>query len=288
MIIDARVRPPYKSLQQVLAAAPGAPKAVKRSPLISGYERPQSMVQKSLELFMAEMDEAGVDKGILVGRQAGHRIVSNDDIAELRDMYPDRFPVAIAGINGSSDLAAALEEIERTITGMRFKGIVVDPGWCVPPRYVDDKRIYPIYARCAELGGVLYLTCSLMQGPDISYAEPFRIQRVANDFPTLKIVVVHGAFPFTNEMLGVMIANAALGNLWVLPDFFQFIPGVAGAQDWVNAANHYLSDRMLYASSYPVRPLKQSVDEFKRFSYEQEVLENLMAKNAAELFGIPI
>jgi len=286
MIIDARVRPPYKSLQQVLASAPGAPKPVKRSPLISGYERPQSMVQKSVELFIAEMDEAGVDKGILVGRQAGHRIVSNDDIAELRDMYPDRFPVAIAGINGSSDLAAALEEIERTITGMRFKGIVVDPGWCVPPQYVDDKRIYPIYARCAELGGVLYLTCSLMQGPDISYAEPFRIQRVANDFPTLKIVVVHGAFPFTNEMLGVMIANAALGNLWVLPDFFQFIPGFAGAQDWVNAANHYLSDRMLYASSYPVRPLKQSVDEFGRFSYEPGVLENLMAKNAAELFGM--
>jgi hypothetical protein len=50
MIIDARLRPPYKSLQQVLAAAPGAPKPVKRSPLISGYERPQSMVQKSLEL----------------------------------------------------------------------------------------------------------------------------------------------------------------------------------------------------------------------------------------------
>ena len=50
MIIDARVRPPYKSLQQVLASALGAPKPVKRSPLISGCERPQSMVQKSLEL----------------------------------------------------------------------------------------------------------------------------------------------------------------------------------------------------------------------------------------------
>jgi predicted TIM-barrel fold metal-dependent hydrolase len=287
MIIDARVRPPYRSLQQVLASAPGAPKPVKRSPLISGYERPPSMVQKSLKLFMDEMDEAGVDKGILVGRQAGHRMVSNDDIAELRDRYPDRFPAALAGINGS-DLVSALEEIERTIPGMGFKGIAIDPGWWLPPLYVDDKRIYPIYARCAELGGVLYLTCSLMQGPDISFAEPARIQRVANDFPTLKIVVVHGAFPFTNEMLGVMIANAALGNLWVLPDFFQFIPGFAGAQDWVDAANHYLGDRMLYASSYPVRPLKQSVEEFGRFSYTPDVLENLLARNAAELFGIRI
>ncbi len=287
MIIDTRVRPPYGSFQQVLASTPGARPPVKRSPLVSGYERPPSMVQKSLELFIEEMDDAGVDKGVLVGRQAGHRIVSNDDIAALRDLYPDRFPVALAGINGS-DVAAAVQEIERTIKEMGFKGIALDPGWCDPPLYVDEKRIYPIYAKCAELGGVLYLTCSLMQGPDISYAEPFRIQRVANDFPTLKIVVVHGAFPFIHEMLGVMIANAQLGNLWILPDFFQFIPGFPGAQDWVDAANHYLGDRILYASSYPVRPLKQSLEEFGRFSYKPEVLENLLWKNAAEFFGITI
>ena len=86
----------------------------------------------------------------------------------------------------------------------------------------------------------------------------------------------------------VMIANAALRNLWVLPDFFQFIQGFAGDQDWADAANHYLSDRMLYASSYPVRPLKQSLEEFGRFSYKSGVRENLLAKNAAELFGITI
>ncbi|MDD1753859.1 MAG: amidohydrolase family protein [Methanotrichaceae archaeon] len=285
MIIDARLRPPYKSFQHVLAAAPGSRPPVKRSPLVSGYERTPSMVQKSLELFLGEMEKAGVDKGILVGRQAGHRIISNDDIAELRDMYPDRFPVAIAGINGGN-VVTAVHEIERAIKDFGFKGIALDPGWWNPPLYVDDKHIYPIYSKCSELGGVLYLTCSLMQGPDISYAEPARIQRVANDFPTMQIVVVHGAFPFTNEMLGVMIANAPLGNLWVLPDFFQFIPGFAGAQDWVDAANNYLGDRMLYASSYPVRPLEQSLKEFRRFSYKPEVLENILAKNVATLFGI--
>jgi len=137
MIIDARVRPPFKSLKQVLAAAGSRP-PVKRSPLVSGYERPPSMVQKSLDLFMEEMDEAGVEKGILVGRQAGHRIVSNDDIAELRNMYPDRFPVAIAGIDGN-DEKAAIREVERTIKDMGFKGIAMDPGWSVPPLYVDDK-----------------------------------------------------------------------------------------------------------------------------------------------------
>lgn len=287
MVIDARIRPPYKSLNNVLVSAPGSRPSPRRSPLISGFERPPSMVQKSVDLFIQEMDDAGIDKGILVGRQAGHRIVSNDDIADLHKLHPRRFPITIAGINGTN-IAAALDEIERTMTQMGFRGIAVDPGWWVPPSYVDDKRIYPVYAKCAELGGVLYLTCSLMQGPDISYADPARIQRVANDFPTLPIVVVHGAFPFTNEMLGVMIANAPVGNLWVIPDFFQFIPGFPGAQDWVNAANHFMGDRMLFASSYPVRPLRQSLAEFRRFSYEPHVLDNVLANNVANLFGIEL
>lgn len=287
MIIDARVRPPFKSLKDVLAPAPGPrPQSARRSPLVSGYERPPSMSQKSVELFMEEMSAAGIDQGILVGRQAGHRVVSNDDIAELRDAYPERFPVAIAGVNGGM-VTAAVSEIERTIGRMEFRGIALDPGWCTPSLYIDDPRLAPIYAKCADLGGVCYLTCSLMQGPDISYAEPYRIQRVANEFPTLQIVVVHGAFPHVNEMLGVMIANAPVGNIWVVPDFFQFIPGFPGAQEWVAAANHFIGDRMLYASSYPVRPLQQSLDEFRRFSYVPEVLEQIMAKNAASLFGLP-
>lgn len=285
MIIDARMRPPFKSLTQVLAPEPGARPSVKRSPLVSGYDRTPSMTQKSLELFMDEMDAAGVEKGILVGRQAGHRIIENDDIAELRDRYPDRFPVALAGINGA-DVLAGVDEIDRALTDMHFNGIAVDPGWWVPPRYVDDPANFPLYQRCAEHGGVLYLTCSLMQGPDISYAEPYRIQRVANAFPDLRIVVVHAAFPHTSEMIGVMIANAPLANIWVIPDFFQFIPGFPGAQDWVHAANHFLSDRILYASSYPVRPIGQSLDEFKRFSYSPGVLDDLLYQNAATLFGL--
>jgi hypothetical protein len=252
--------------------------------MVGGYERPLSMVQKSVDAFLQEMDDAGVDKGILVGRQAGHRVVSNDDIAEFREQYPGRFPLAVAGINGS-DVPAAVRETERTITKMGFNGIAVDPGWWVPAMYVDDPRIYPIYAKCQDLGAVMYLTCSLMQGPDISYAEPWRIQRVANDFPTLQIVVVHGAFPYTSEMIGVMIANSPLGNLWVLPDFFQSVPGFPGAMDWVEAANHFLGDRILYASSYPVRPLKQSLSEFRRFPYKPEVLGEILSGNAEKLFG---
>lgn len=291
MIIDARMRPPYKSFDQVLTPAPGASPPVRPSPLRAGYDPKAampSMIQKSLELFFKEMDETGIDKGILVCRRAGHRLVSNEDVAELRDKHPNRFPVALAGIDVNMDILEAVKQVENFIKNMGFKGINMDPGWCSPPRYVDDGRIYPIYARCAELGCVVYLTVSLMQGPDISYADPVRIQRVANDFPKLKIVVVHAAHPFTNEMLGVMIANAALGNIWALTDFFISIPGFAGHQDWVDAANNYMADRMIWSSSYPVRPLKLALEQVRRLPFKPDVLNNLLAKNVADLFDIKI
>jgi len=291
MIIDARTRPPYKSLDQVLAPPPGARPPVKPSPLRGGYdpnEAMPSMVQKSLDLYFKEMDEAGISKGVLVTRRAAHRLMSNEDVAELRDKYPERFPAALAGIDVNQDILQSVQQVEHYIKDMGFKGINMDPGWCSPPRYVDDKRIYPIYAKCAELGCVAYVSVSLMQGPDISYADPARIQRVANDFPALKIVVVHSAFPFTNEMLGVMIANAALGNIWALTDFFVSIPGFAGHQDWVDAANNYMGDRMIWASCYPVRPLKLAVEQIKALPFKTEALERLLWKNTADLLEIAV
>ncbi len=98
MIIDARVRPPYKSLNQVLASAPGSRKPTRRSPLISGYERPQSMVQKSLDLFLKEMDEAGIDVQVLSHSAPSGQMLPKDIAVDLTRRVNDRLHAAI-GVN---------------------------------------------------------------------------------------------------------------------------------------------------------------------------------------------
>ena len=286
MIIDARMRPPFKSFDKVLAPPLGAKPSLRKNYLFRGYDSIPSVTQKSLDTFFREMEEAGIDKGVLVGRRASTRQINNEDIAELRQKCPDKFVASVAGIDVTQNILSGLKEIEHCINDLGFNGIVMDPGFCTPPYYVDDKRVYPFYAKCAEMGCVLYLSVSLMQGPDISYAEPCRIQRVANDFPTLKILVVHSGFPFTNEMLGVMIANASLGNIYVLGDFFWAIPGFPGHQDWVDAANNYIGDRIVYGGCYPARPLKLALEQFKELSFRSDVVDNLLCKNAAEFFGV--
>ena len=289
MIIDARIRPPYKSFNKVLALPQNAPPRVLPQPLRAGYEVIPSIAENSMDLFWEEWREAGIDKAVLVGRKCAQRQIKNADIAELRDKYPLKFVRAMAGIDAAfTDIPGTTKEVERLIKELKFSGIVMDPGWCVPARYVDDRRLYPIYAKCAELECILYLTMSLMQNPgDISYASPERVHRIATDFPKLQILVVHHAFPFSNEMIGIMINNSDIGNIWVLADFFMSLPGIPCHRDWVDAANnHIVNKRMVFGTAYPVRPMKMAVDQFDKLGLNDDVIEDIMYRNAANLFKI--
>jgi predicted TIM-barrel fold metal-dependent hydrolase len=228
------------------------------------------------------MDEAGISQAVVMGRQAGPKYgcVSNDDVAELGELHPGRFHL-FGGVS-LNDVPAAVAEVERVVGTMSFKGIAVDGGWSEPPVYIDDEVLYPIYEKCQELETILSLSMSIFLGPDLSYVEPIRLQHVAADFPDLLIVVPHGGWPYVMEFLGVAFMYR---NVWLAPDFYVYIPGMPGASQFVEAANFFLADRFLFASSYPERPLKQTVEEFKRLPFKPDVLEKALHKNAEWILG---
>ena len=232
------------------------------------------------------MDEAGITQAV-VNHEGGRSnpklgpafAVSNDEVAELGEIYPGRFHL-LGGID-LDDVPAAVAEVERVVE-IGFKGITVNAGWHDPPLYVDNERFYPIYAKCQELGAILSLTFSIFMGPDLSYVQPIRLQHIAAGFPDLLIVVPHGGWPYVMEFLGIAFMYP---NVWLAPDFYVFRPGVPGATHYIEAANFYLADRFLFSSVYPSRPLKQSVEEFKRLPLRPDVMEKALHKNAQWILG---
>jgi uncharacterized protein len=284
MVIDFRIRPPYKSFLSLSMYRSGSPPKDSRhvSPFTWECGPVPSAEKRSIELLVSEMDEAGIGQAVVMGRQAGPKygFVSNDDVAELGRLYPGRFHL-FGGVS-LNDVPAAVAEVERVVGRMGFKGIAVDGGWSDPPVYPDDKRFYPIYAKCQELGAILSLSMSIFLGPDLSYVEPMRLQHIAADFPDLLIVVPHAGWPYVMEFLGVAFMYR---NVWLAPDFYVYIPGMPGASQYVEAANFFMRDRFLFASSYPERPLKQTVEEFKRLPFRPEVLEKALYKNAEWILG---
>ena len=172
-----------------------------------------------MQLFLEEMEEENV-VGVVMGRQGAARYgrVPNDEIAEIVRKYPNRF-IPFAGIR-LGERKAMLREVDRAIKQLNFVGVNLEPGFDEIPRRVDDRLLYPIYERCAELGVPVSLSMSVRIGPDLSYTHPSAVQRVCNDFPDLAVICSHAAWPYVQEIIGVAWVCT---NLYVSPDFYMCV-----------------------------------------------------------------
>lgn len=54
----------------------------------------------------------------------------------------------------------------------------------------------------------------------------------------------------------------------------------------MQAANGFLAEQLLFGSSYPFRPIRQSIEDVLRLGLRPEVLDNVLYGNAARLFGL--
>jgi predicted TIM-barrel fold metal-dependent hydrolase len=108
-----------------------------------------------------------------------------------------------------------------------------------------------------------------------------RTDRVLADFPKLKVVVAHGGWPWVTEILHIAFRRP---NMYLSPDmYFSRMPGW---EEYVKAADSFLADRMLYASSFPFCPVRDYKQWFETLPIRPENLEKVMGGNARRLLGI--
>ncbi len=270
LVVDFRIRPPFKGF---LTTAN-----------YKGADPP------SIEAFMREMDQAGIDRAVILGRQTPPSMryrgswglpygsVPNDDIAELVERYPDRL-LAFAGIDGATGDAALLE-IERC-RKLGFSGIALDNGWGDPPLNDDDPSLFPIYEKCQADKLVVALTNSIAVGPDMDYCKPIHVQRLGNRFRELKIVVPHAFWPWVSLACAAALRNP---NLFLIPDYYIGMPGATEYVDW---ANGRLSKQILFASSYPGSGLVEAIETYAKLGFaSDDIRGQVMGANAAGLLGL--
>ena len=281
MRIDFRMRPPFKSFLDTFMFDERPPQnPIAPNALTMNLPYYRSFADRSMDAFLEEMDEARIDMGVIVGRIAPERFgsVKNEDVAELVSLYPDRF----VGF-GSLDLEAGnLAAQVDAAHAMGLRGLGLDSPWC--GFYDDDPRLFPMYERAQELGLIAMITSSVYLGEDLTYSDPVHIQRVAKAFPNLTIVISHGCWPWTAQSAAVAFAHP---NVYLMPDLYWNVPSTPGAHEWVNAANYYLSYRILHGSAYPVRSLGDSIEGLLKLGFAStEIAERILGGNAARLLGL--
>jgi predicted TIM-barrel fold metal-dependent hydrolase len=278
-IIDFRLRPPLGGFLSTIMFRERERTMARTRQL--GLEPPASVRELSVEMLLAEMDEARVEVGVITGRNTGSGFgtVTNEEVAAIAARYPGRF-VACGGVN-PAQTAAALDEVDRIAEKWKMPAISLEPGFAPEPMRVNDRRLYPIYARCVERSLPVIVTLSLNTGPDVGYCSPVDVDQVAHDFPALPLVIAHACWPWVQPMLGVAFRRT---NVYLAPDIYAI--NLPGRDDFALAARTYLQDRFLFASGYPFAPVGGAVEAYRAMGFAGEVAEKIFRRNAAAVLGL--
>jgi predicted TIM-barrel fold metal-dependent hydrolase len=137
------------------------------------------------------MDAGRVSKSLISAWYAPRNVmISNDEVAEFVAQGAGRL-VGVGSVDISKPMQA-VREIRRCVEELGFKAIRVLPWlWGVPP---TDPLFYPVYVGCSELE-IPFCTQIGHTGPLMpsEVGRPIDLDRVALDFPELKIALPAGA-----------------------------------------------------------------------------------------------
>lgn len=245
----------------------------------TGMEVPDREIPISASV--ASLDAGDVGLGLL---SAWHSptgsLISNEEVAGWVDQHPDRF----AGI-ASVDLARPMEavrELRRSVEDLGFKGLRVVPWlWEAPP---TDRRYYPLYAACVELG-VPFCTQVGHTGPlmpsETGRPIPY-IDQVALDFPELVIVGGHIGYPWTEEMVAVCRKHE---NVYI--DTSAYTPKRFPEE----LVRYMRSDsgrrRVMFGTNFPMISHQSALEGLDRLGLDEEAMGLYLEGNARRVFNLP-
>jgi hypothetical protein len=284
MIIDFRMVTPQNEWLSLEEAQRIMPASYLRG-YVGTYADVANKFKATTDDIIRSMDEGGVDAAVLQAEWGlGDYRKQNDAVYRIVQKYPNRFVAGYLCVNPleDDDMAKVVErEVkERGFTGVNTQGF----AYRLRP---NNKRLYPVYAKCQELGIPVTIHASINFSVDrtIDYSRPIYIDEVACDFPDLTIVANHGGWPWVTEMVAVA---------WKHPNVYIEIGAVApkyigtpgtGWEPLMVYGNSLLQDRVLFATDNML-PSKRCVDELRALPLKDAVKEKWLGGNAARLLGL--
>jgi len=234
-----------------------------------------------IEATTATMDAAGVGVALLTAWHSPRdgALISNDEVAGWVRAHPDRFAgLAAVGLERPME---AVRELRRCVGELGMIGLRMLPWlWETPP---TDRRFYPLYAACVELG-VPFCTQVGHTGP-LRPSEPGRpipyIDQIAIDFPELVIVGGHIGYPWTEEMIAVARKHE---NVFIDTSAYttRRLPGELLAYMRSSGGRR----KVLFGSNYPMILPERALEGLDELGLDAETRQLYLEGNARRVFSL--
>jgi predicted TIM-barrel fold metal-dependent hydrolase len=232
-----------------------------------------------LGLTLGALRAAGVDRA-LVSAWYGPEgaLISNDEVESFVRAAPD----VLVGV-ASVDLARpmqAVRELRRAVKQLGLRALRVLPWlWNLPP---NDRRYYPLYAECVELGIPFCLQVG-HTGP-MRPSEPGRpipyLDEVALDFPELVIVGGHIGFPWTDEMISLATKYP---NVYIDTSAYKVKRYPASLREYMKGHGR---NKILFGSNYPMVAPADCLSSLDELGLDDETRRLFLGENAKRVFRL--
>lgn len=227
---------------------------------------------------IAAMDHGKVDKSLISAWVAPRNVmISNDEVAGFVKQAPDRF-VGVGSVDISKPMQA-VAEVRRCVEELGFVAIRVLPWlWELPP---TDRRFYPVYVACAELG-IPFCTQIGHTGPLMSseVGRPIYLDQVALDFPELKIVGGHIGYPWTEEAIAVATKHE---NVFIDTSAYTIKRYPDRLVEFMQTNGKH---KVLFGTNYPMIMPGKALDGLEALGLSDEVQALFLAGNAQRVYGL--
>jgi uncharacterized protein len=223
-------------------------------------------------ITLAEMDTWGIEKALVgVEGGAGGRAVRS---------HPDRF-IPSTGVDPNQGMEGIRKLVSEYET-FGVKAVGLFPAGFFPQVPINDKKMYPIYAKCVELGIPVFV-CAGVPGPRLPMAcqKVELIDEVMYDFPDLVFVTRHGCEPWADLIVKLMLKwpNLHYSTSAFAPKYYP--------KAVINYANTRGADRFIYAGYFPMGlSLERIMTEMPGIGLKDDVWPKFLRENAMRVLKL--
>jgi len=222
-----------------------------------------------------EMDANGVQRAVLT---ANLKQLDGSPV-KFAQARPDRFALTAGGFDFMKPMPS-IRLLESFAADNPVVSVTAGPSFWGDGRYPADDAVYfPLYTKACEWDLPVCLNTGLPGPPIPGEAQnPIHLDRVCVRFPELKLCMIHGADPWWEIAIRLMIKYP---NLHLMTSAWapKYLP---------ESLLHYMRTRgktkVIFASDAPVLSITRTIDEALALDLPDKVRDNYLYGNAQRFF----
>ncbi|HQV57523.1 MAG TPA: amidohydrolase family protein [Ilumatobacteraceae bacterium] len=280
-VVDLQTGFPYRSIDEKKATYTFFRDNLKDRESLEQMEFPAEYMFKGVPDLVSEDTDVvawTLDKMDTYGVAVGMCGLSDKSI-EAKRRHPDRFVLQLSvspheGVDGLRRITAAKRDHD-------IVGVMVFPSGLTPQVGIDDKLMYPLYAKCVELGIPMAVNAGIV-GPRMPSWPQFveRLDEVCYDFPELTLVMMHGAEPWTALAVKLMLKWPGLHYMTsaFAPKHYP--------KDIIAYANTRGADKIMYCGYPSGLTYERQFGELPNVPFHDNVWPKFLRENAIRVYKI--